>query len=69
MDLPVEVHTLMTEIRTLAQAKFGQARVQPKINARGELVIGVIIPPREPAEWTSPRIDAREAKRLARERR
>jgi hypothetical protein len=69
MDLPVEVHTLMTEIRTLAQAKFGQARVQPKINARGELVIGVIIPPREPGEWTSPRIDAREAKRLARERR
>jgi hypothetical protein len=69
MDLPVEVHALMAEIRALLRDKFEQARVQSKINARGELVIGVIIPPREPGEWTSPRIDAREAKRLARERR
>jgi hypothetical protein len=69
MDLPVEVQTLMIEIRALVQTKFERARVQPKVNAKGDLVIGVIIPPREPGEWVSPRVDAREAKRLARERR
>lgn len=69
MDLPVEVQSLMAEIQALVETKFAHARVKPKVNARGELVIGVIIPPREPNEWVLPRIDAREAKRLARERR
>ena len=69
MDLPVEVQTLMAEIQALVQTKFEHARVKPKVNAHGELVIGVIIPPRRPNEWVLPRVDAREAKRLARERR
>ncbi len=69
MDLPLQVHELMAEIRALAKARFDQARVQPKVNARGELVIGVIIPPRVPGGWDTPQPDAREEKRRARERR
>lgn len=42
------------------------ARVQSKVNARGEFVTGVIIPPRTPGEWSSAASD-RDAKRLARE--
>jgi hypothetical protein len=69
MDLPLQVHELMAEIRALATAKFEHARVQPKVNARGELVIGVIIPPRVPGGWATTAPDAREEKRRARERR
>lgn len=76
----------MSEIAALAKAKgFTDARVLDKVNARGELVIGVLIPPRHPGEWTAAKAedgagrsgadareappDPREAKRLAMERR
>jgi hypothetical protein len=69
MDLPLQIHELMAEIRALAKSRFEHARVQAKVNARGELVIGVIVPPRIPGEWAARAPDAREEKRRARERR
>jgi hypothetical protein len=66
------VSTLMLEIHELAKRKgFDKSRVLAKVNARSELVIGLIIPPRTPDEWSNPprSADVREAKRAARERR
>ena len=33
---------------------FSSSRVDVKVNARGELVIAVLIPPRHPDEWGPP---------------
>ncbi len=74
------VRALMTEIGDLAKAKgFSGSRVLHKVNARGELVLAVVIAPTTPGEWgpptpPPPRVeatapdaaDSREAKRLAR---
>ena len=72
MHLTVGAQVLTNGIAALAKAKgFEHARVQVKVNARGELVIGVLIPPSVPEEWGPPipTLSEREAKRLARERR
>jgi hypothetical protein len=71
MHLTLGVRVLMKELEALAKSKgFGMARVQAKVNVRGELVLAVIIPARTPGEWGEPSdLDAREAKRCARERR
>jgi hypothetical protein len=71
MELSLGVQVLMNDITGLAKAKgFEHARVQAKVNVRGELVIAVLIPPRVPDEWGSPPpLNLREVKKLARERR
>jgi hypothetical protein len=47
MELTLGVRVLMRELEALARQKgFLHARVQSKVNARGELVLGVIIPAR-----------------------
>jgi hypothetical protein len=68
MNLTLGVRVLMNQIDTLAKEKgFDAARVQAKVNGRGELVVAVLIPPRTAGEWGSaPGFDAREAARLAR---
>jgi hypothetical protein len=64
------VRALMHQIEDLAHERgFERARVLSKVNPRGELVIGVLIPPRTPGEWTKPPEDVREQKRASRERR
>jgi hypothetical protein len=71
MHLTLGVRVLMNELEALAKSKgFGMARVQAKVNVRGELVLAVIVPARTPGEWGEPpELDVREAKRRARERR
>ena len=64
------VRALMHQIEDLAHASgFERARVLSKVNHRGELVIGVLIPPRTAGEWTPPPQDVREQKRASREKR
>ena len=62
---------LMGQIDDLAKkVGFLAARVDVKVNAHGELVIAVLIPPRTPDEWGPPStFDRREAARLARQQR
>ena len=70
MHLTVGAQVLMNDIAALAKAKgFEHARVQVKVNARGELVIAVLIPPSAPEEWGPPipTLSERDAKRHARE--
>jgi hypothetical protein len=61
----------MGQIADLAKKTgFSAARVDVKVNARGELVIAVLIPPRTADEWGPPlTFDRREAARLARQQR
>jgi hypothetical protein len=68
MNLAVRV--LMSQIEELARARgFEKARVLSKVNRHGELVIGVLIPPRSLDEWGTEPAETREQKRLSRERR
>jgi hypothetical protein len=71
MNLTIGVRVLMGQIADLTkQSGFSAARVDVKVNARGELVIAVLIPPRSPDEWGPPlTFDRREAARLARQHR
>ena len=47
------VNQLKGELADLAKAKgLETARVLDKVNARGELVVAIIIPPSRPGEWT-----------------
>ena len=70
MNITVGVRVLMNEVEALARSKgFEKARVDAKVNVRGELVIAVLIPPRIPNEWGPPPMSSREEKRLAREQR
>ncbi|MGA3124102.1 MAG: hypothetical protein ABSF69_25360 [Polyangiaceae bacterium] len=71
MNLTLGVRVLMHELEASAKAKgFTTARVQAKVNVRGELVLGVILPARTPGEWGEPsKLDVREAKRRSREQR
>ena len=47
------INALKGELKDLAKAKgLDQARVLDKVNARGELVVAIIIPPRRPGEWS-----------------
>ncbi len=47
------VNTLKHALSDLAKAKgLETARVLDKVNARGELVVAIIIPPSRPGEWS-----------------
>jgi|HubBroStandDraft_1064217.scaffolds.fasta_scaffold117285_2 hypothetical protein len=71
MNLTIAARVLMGQIDDLAKkVGFLAARVDVKVNAHGELVIAVLIPPRTPDEWGPPStFDRREAARLARQQR
>jgi hypothetical protein len=68
MNLTLGLRTLMSQIDGLAKSHgFSKARVDAKVNRRGELVIAVLIPPRTLDEWGPPfAYNAREAARRAR---
>jgi hypothetical protein len=81
MNLQPFLGTLMQELEKLAQSSgFPNARVLSKVNFRGELVLGVILRPKAAGlgperpscrgrPVPAPPTDAREEKRLARQRR
>ncbi len=70
MELATDVRVLMGQIADSAQkVGFSSSHVDVKVNARGELVIAILIPPRHPDEWGPPTIDRGEAVRLTRHRR
>lgn len=70
MELTTGVRVLMGQIADSAQKMgFSSSRVDVRVNARGELVIAVLIPPRHPDEWGPPTADRGEAVRVARHRR
>jgi hypothetical protein len=71
MNLTMGVRALVAQAHELAKKLgFAGARVDVKVNARGELVVGILIPPRTPDEWGPPSsFDRREAGRLARMKR
>ncbi|MGD0674897.1 MAG: hypothetical protein ABSC94_05725 [Polyangiaceae bacterium] len=71
MELSLGIRVLMNELEGLARTKgFATARVQCKVNVRGELVLAVIIPARSPGEWGEPSgRDMRETTRRGRESR
>ena len=60
------VRALMQQIADLAKSKGIVGRVLSKVNAHGELVIALLIPPRLPGEWDEP---TREQKKASRESR
>jgi hypothetical protein len=46
------VNALKNSLADLAKAKgLEHARVLEKVNARGELVVAIIVPPSRPGEW------------------
>ncbi len=50
MDLLI--NSLKHALADLAKAKgLAKARVLHKVNARGELVVAIIVPPSRPGEW------------------
>ena len=66
----LDIRVLMSQIEELARARgYEKARVLSKVNRHGELVIGVLIPPRTLDEWGTQAAETREQKRLSRERR
>jgi hypothetical protein len=69
MKLTLGVQALMNAIGDLAKARGIAGAVRPTVNARGELVIALIIPPRHPGEWTDAPAQSREDKKTAREKR
>jgi hypothetical protein len=69
MKLTLGVQALMSAIGELAKARGIEGSVRPKVNAYGELVIALIIPPRHPGEWTDAPAQSREEKATAREKR
>ena len=64
------VRALMNQIEELAHARgFETVRVLSKVNHHGELVIGLLIPPRTLGEWGAPSKMTRDEKRASREKR
>ncbi|MGO9833317.1 MAG: hypothetical protein ACLP1X_03805 [Polyangiaceae bacterium] len=63
------IRALMHSIGDLAKEKGIDGRVASKVNARGELVIALLIPPRTPGEWADAPKPTREQKRASREAR
>ena len=64
------IRALMNQIEDLAHARgFDRARVLYKVNRHGELVIGLLIPPRTLGEWGEPPARSRDEKRASREKR
>ena len=45
------IRVLQNKMLDLARRDFPEARVGERVNARGELVLAIIIPPRSPGEW------------------
>ena len=68
MNLTVGVRALMNQMSDLAKKNgFLTARVDAKVNRRGELVLAILIPPSFADEWGPPAgFDRREAGRRAR---
>lgn len=61
------LQALMRRVEEVAREKgYNAARVLSKVNAHGEFVIALLIPPRTPGEWGSP---TREQRRVSREAR
>jgi hypothetical protein len=55
MELTTGLRVLMGQIADSAHKMgFSSSRVDVRVNARGELVIAVLIPPRHPDEWGPP---------------
>jgi len=64
------IRALMNQIEELARARgFDRARVLYKVNRHGELVIGLLLPPRKLDEWGEPPPRSRDEKRASREKR
>lgn len=64
------VRALMQQIEELAHARgFERVRVLSKVNHQGELVIGLLIPPRSFDEWGGAPPLTRDEKRASREKR
>jgi hypothetical protein len=64
------IRALTQQIEELARSRgFEKARVLSKVNHHGELVIGLLIPPRRPDEWAAPPKLTRDEKRANREKR
>ena len=67
------VNETIAEMNELAKKhQFTHAKVAAKVNAKGEIVIAMILPPNYAAAWVegeSHTLPKREAKRLARARR
>jgi hypothetical protein len=64
------VRALMQQIEELAHARgFERIRVLSKVNHQGELVIGLLIPPRTLDEWGAAPPLSRDEKRASREKR
>lgn len=68
MHLTIGVRAMMSQIDDIAKRTgFANARVDVKVNMRGELVVALLIPPRTRDEWGPPtHFNRREAARLAR---
>jgi hypothetical protein len=50
------INSLKHALSDLAKAKgLEKARVLEKLNARGELVVAIVIPPSRPGEWPDAR--------------
>jgi hypothetical protein len=68
--MSVGLRELLVRAETLArEAGYARARVAWKTNRHGELVVGIIIPPRTPGEWDEPLRATREDKRASRQAR
>jgi hypothetical protein len=64
------LRALMNRFEEAARERgYPTARGAWKVNARGELVIALIIPPRTPGEWDDEPRATREQKKAAREAR
>ena len=64
------IRALMNQIEELARARgFEHARVLHKVNRHGELVIGLLLPPRKLDEWGEAPPRSRDEKRASREKR
>jgi hypothetical protein len=64
------LRALMQQIEELAHARgFTRARVLTKVNRHGELVVGLLIPPRSLDEWADAPKQTRDEKRASREKR
>jgi hypothetical protein len=56
--------TFVMEVAELVRSRgFSTARVATKVNAYGELVVAVLIPPRHPGEWDEANRDQKKASR------
>jgi hypothetical protein len=70
VHLPLGLKAFVDRVSELAKERgIAQARVAWKRNARGELVIAVIVPPSYPGEWDDEPVPTREQLKAQREKR